>query len=72
MNNQVNLTDDELSLIQTALQLAEMSYDKYIQNNGETGLDDETQEAIKGMKDLHYRLNKEYFVSKKYSDRQQT
>lgn len=64
MNNKVNLTDDELSLIQTALQLAKMSYEKYIQANGENGLDNETLEAVEGMNNLHYRLNKEYFVAK--------
>lgn len=70
MNNQVNLTDDELSLIQTALHLAVVSYDKYIQANGELGLDGETQEAIERMNKLHYRLNKEYFVAKDYNSRQ--
>ncbi len=61
MNNQVNLTDDELTLIATALQLAVMSHERYMQLNGEESLDHQSKEAYRKMKTLLDRLNKEYF-----------
>lgn len=59
MSKQISLTDDELSIIQTSLQMSIMSYDAHIQMNGEKGLDSETLEVIKGMKELLNRISKE-------------
>jgi hypothetical protein len=61
MNNQVNLSDDELSVIQTSLQLSLTSFEKYVITNGEHSLDYQTKEVYKDMQSLFDRLNKEYF-----------
>lgn len=61
MNNNLNLTDDELTLIVSSLQITIMGHEKYIQTNGDEKLDFKTIEAIKEMKKLYERLNKEYF-----------
>lgn len=61
MNNKINLTDDELSLIATSLQMTIMANEKYIQMNGEQGLDFQTKEAMKEMRALYDKLNREYF-----------
>jgi hypothetical protein len=58
MNNQVNLTDDELSVIVTSLQMTLMSVEQYEKENV---LDFQTQEVKKEMKSLHERLREEYF-----------
>jgi hypothetical protein len=61
MNNKVDLTDDELSVIQTSLEVSIRSFEKYIEINGESSLDFQTREAFQSMKKLHAKLNKEYF-----------
>lgn len=61
MNIKLDLTDDELSLIQTSLQLTMKSHERYTQVKGEKGLDFQTKQAFKEMKELYERLNKEYF-----------
>ena len=61
MNNKVNLTDDELSLIQASLQITIASQERYITINGMKGLSLQDLETVKEMKVLHERLNKEYF-----------
>ena len=61
MNNNLNLTDDELSLIATSLQMTIMGHEKYVSVNGEAGLDYETKQGIEEMKILFERLNREYF-----------
>ncbi|PAV30345.1 hypothetical protein CIL05_07695 [Virgibacillus profundi] len=61
MNNNVILTDDELSLIMTSLVFISVSYDKYFEKNGVEGLDNETIDAYSDFKRLHEKLHKEYF-----------
>lgn len=61
MNNSTYLTDDELSVIMVALQMALTSYDKYVAENGKDSLDIATLNGIKEMTDLYNRLNKEFF-----------
>jgi hypothetical protein len=61
MNNKLILTDDELSAIMTALDMSIMSYERYKKVNGGANLDFETRKAIKEMKELRDKLNKEYF-----------
>ena len=61
MNNEVKLTDDELSLIQASLQITIASQERYITINGMKGLSLQDLETVKEMKVLHERLNKEYF-----------
>jgi len=58
MNNQVNLTDNELSAIQTALQVMLLSIKTYEKDNA---LDILTKETKEEMQKLYDRLNKEYF-----------
>lgn len=61
MNNNVNLTDDELSVIMTSLQMSIMSYEKYKEQNGGSNLDFNTRQAVQEMKKLYEKLNKDYF-----------
>lgn len=61
MNNKVNLTDDELSLIATSLMMTLAAHEKYTEQNGDSNIDLATKEAIKGIMKLYNRLNKEYF-----------
>lgn len=61
MNNKVELSDDELSLVVTSLLMTISGYEKYIQENRESNLDIQTKEVIKDTKILYERLNKEYF-----------
>jgi hypothetical protein len=61
MNNKVDLTDDELSVIQTALAITIASHERYITINGMKGLTLQDLEAIKEMQVLYDRLRKEYF-----------
>lgn len=61
MNNKVNLTDDELSLIMTSLMMTISAHNKYVEQNGSSGLDLATGEAIEGIKELYNRFNKGYF-----------
>lgn len=61
MNNKVDLTDDELSLVVTSLQMNIMGHEKYVQMNGENTLDAYTEGIIKDMKSLLERLGREYF-----------
>lgn len=62
LNNKVNLTDDELSLIQTSLEMSINTFKKYKEKNGDAGLDFASLEAFEGFKELFARLNKEYFT----------
>jgi hypothetical protein len=59
MFNNVVLSDDELSVIQTALQLNLLSIEKY-EKQGNI-LDFATQDAKREMQQLFDRLNEEYF-----------
>ncbi|WP_310876954.1 hypothetical protein [Priestia megaterium] len=61
MNNQVNLTDDELATIQTSLATTLASYRKYIKLNGEDSLDLTTEETMKAMNELYKRFERDYF-----------
>ena len=61
MNNEVKLTDDELCLIQGALELMIVSQERYIATHTIKGLSLQDLETVQGMKVLHERLNKEYF-----------
>lgn len=61
MKNEVNLTDDELSVIQAALQITIASHERYITINGMKGLTLQDLETIKEMQILYDRLRKEYF-----------
>ena len=61
LDNKVNLTDDELSLITTSLQMTLLGHERYLQVNGEESIDFQTKETIKGMKELFERLDKEYY-----------
>ena len=61
MDNTVKLTDDELSLITTSLQMTIASTEKYLSINGEGSLDYTTMEAYREMKKLYGRMVEEYF-----------
>lgn len=61
MSNNVVLTDDELCIIQSSLDMSIAAYNNFIENNGEIVLDSETRKAIKEMKQLRNRFLKEYF-----------
>ncbi|MFS0878257.1 hypothetical protein [Solibacillus isronensis] len=61
MHNNVNLNDDELSVILTALKMTILGCDKHILMHGESSLDFATKQAHEEMKALEQRLNKEYF-----------
>lgn len=61
MKNNVILTDDELSLITTSLQMTIASTEKYLSINGESSLDHVTMEAYREMKKLYERMVEEYF-----------
>lgn len=59
MNNQVNLTDDELSYIMTGLTMTLMSLERYKEQGNV--LDVEQIIIQKGMQLLQDRLNDEYY-----------
>lgn len=59
MNN-VELTDDEISLIVTSLITSIASAQTYIQNYGQDKLDDSTQSAFEDMKELLDKLEKKF------------
>lgn len=61
MNNKVDLTDDELSVIMTSLMMTIAAHNKYVEENGSSGLDVATGEVIESMKELYNRFRKEYF-----------
>lgn len=61
MENQVTLTDDELSVIMAALDLSIKSAEMYVQVNGEDSLDLATKQASIEMREVRDRLKKEYF-----------
>lgn len=61
MNNTLVLTDDELAVVQTSLQLTIMSVEKYKQANGDESVDFETRNTLKVATELHRRFNQEYF-----------
>ena len=60
MENSVILTDDELCVIQTALQLTLMSYEKYKTENNQE-LDTNTLNTVDEMQILFNRINNEFF-----------
>lgn len=59
MNNNVSLTDDELSVIVTSLELTLKSYDGYIAKGNQ--VDATTLQTVEDARRLFDRLNKEYF-----------
>lgn len=59
--NNLNLTDDELSAIQSALLMTIKGYQKHIDIHGKESLDIETIEGINNMKKVFDRFNDEYF-----------
>lgn len=59
MINKLELTDDELSVIQTSLQMTLSSFEKYEKDGNK--LDLLTQEIKEEMKTLFDKFNKEYF-----------
>lgn len=61
MKNEVELTDDELALFVTSLEMSLKSYEKYVDEHGKDDLDDLTKETLKEMKSLFDRLKEEYF-----------
>lgn len=63
-NNNLNLTDDELSAIQTALLMTIQGYEKHVKLHGEQSLDIDTIQGIRDMKKLFDRFNDEYFEYK--------
>ncbi|MNW64623.1 hypothetical protein D3C74_429220 [compost metagenome] len=60
MNNNVVLTDDELSVIQTCLLVTIESQKRYMGGNNKP-LDKDSEEALKAVQSLYNRLNNEYF-----------
>jgi len=60
VENNVALTDDEISLIQTSLYATLASYQK-MKSSRSILLDWQTEQTIKDMKALYDRLNNEYF-----------
>ena len=60
MNN-VELTDDELSLILTSLQITIANSKKYIERNGKEHLDNITLEALEEMKILFGKIESKYY-----------
>lgn len=61
MNNKVDLNDDELSLVMTALTLTLFSYTKWINKNGEDNLPLSEKTVRDDMQKLYDRLNEEYY-----------
>lgn len=61
MINELKLTDDELSVVQTSLQFSIMTYKKHLEMYGDSKLDEATKEAIKATEDLFNKLNDRYF-----------
>lgn len=61
MNNNVTLTDDELSLIAVSLQMTITGTEKYLSINGENSLDYASMEGYKDMQKLYKRIMEEYF-----------
>lgn len=59
MNNNVSLTDDELSVIVTSLELTLKSYEGYIEKGNQ--VDVATAQVVKDARQLFDRLNKDYF-----------
>lgn len=59
MINNVNLTDDELSVIVTSLELTMKSYESFIQKGNQP--DQSTIKAYEDIKLLFGRLTREYF-----------
>lgn len=59
--NQLELTDDELSLIVTSLITTLAGYEGYVKHHGKESLDCETLEAIDDMTTLYKKLDSKYF-----------
>lgn len=59
--NKVELTDDELVLIATALIITVAGSEKHIELNGKDSLDKATLEAVEDMKTLYEKLEEKYF-----------
>ncbi|QPQ35885.1 hypothetical protein [Lysinibacillus sp. JNUCC-52] len=60
MNN-IELTDDELSVIMTSLQYTMNGFNIFIDKNGKDSLDSLTLQAVKEMKILYEKLESKYF-----------
>lgn len=60
MNN-VELTDDELSVIVTALQYTITGFNKYVDKKGKDSLDSATLQAVEEMKALHKKIESKYY-----------
>ncbi|MEX3743559.1 hypothetical protein [Lysinibacillus xylanilyticus] len=59
--NIVKLTDDELSLIVTSMEIAIVGSEKYIECNGEGHLDNVTLEALEEMKIIYKKIESKYY-----------
>ncbi len=60
MNN-VELTDDELAIVFTSLQMIIADSEKYIERNGKEHLDIITLEALEEMKILYEKMKSKYY-----------
>lgn len=59
--NNLTLTDDELSVVMTSLQLTIMGYEKYVDENGKASVDIQTRDAYEDTKKLYTKLKNEFF-----------
>lgn len=59
--NNVKLTDDELSAIQSSLLMSIKAYNKHISRFGKDSLDNEAVKGIEEMKKVFDKFNEEYF-----------
>lgn len=61
LNNILKLSDDELDLIQTSLDMTILSHERYIEVNGNAAIDQSTKKAIEGMKKLRSDIDKKFY-----------
>lgn len=61
MENNLILTDDELSLIATSLMITISSYDKQVELHGTSSLTPAASEALVELKVLQAKLHEDFF-----------
>lgn len=63
MENNVVLTDDDIAVLQAALDLSIRSTERYIELNGISSLDMLSREAFEKMKEMYTRFQTDFFES---------
>lgn len=59
--NNVELSEEELIVMHTSLHIVLMGYEQQVEANGIDSLSQETKQAIKGVRALYNRFEKEFF-----------